>query len=152
MCNSRSNPTHSVFDQQFFNQHCRRESLKIPRHPLMVQDMNCFTAKACGRWLPLHSITLQGYTPFRHLPLPSVHCQPPASAPTQECFHSFHFAHVYSLFHSVPLWLYSPHSDTQSQNGKLHSTQPNSLLSIQSPPLLFPMPTSGMSCGIDCPI
>jgi hypothetical protein len=42
--------------------------------------MICFTAKACGKWLPLLSITLQGCTSFRHLSLHSVHCQPPASA------------------------------------------------------------------------
>jgi hypothetical protein len=42
--------------------------------------MNCFTAKACSRWLPLLCITLQGCTSFRHLSLHSVHCQPPASA------------------------------------------------------------------------
>jgi hypothetical protein len=45
-----------------------------------VQSMNCFTAKACGRWLPLLYITLQGCTSFRHLSLHSVHCQPPTSA------------------------------------------------------------------------
>ncbi len=53
---------------------------KKPHHPSKVQSMNCFTAKACGRWLPLLFITLQGYTSFRHLSLHSVHCQPPASA------------------------------------------------------------------------
>lgn len=42
--------------------------------------MNCLSAKACGRWLPLHSITLQGCTSFRHLSFHSDHCQPPASA------------------------------------------------------------------------
>ncbi len=42
--------------------------------------MNCLTAKACGRGLPLLSIGLQGCTSFRHLSLHSVHCQPPASA------------------------------------------------------------------------
>ena len=61
--------------------------------------MNCFTAKACGRWLPLLSITLQGCTSFRHLTpvrlladfIPfTVSLQP--RLPTQECFHSFHYA------------------------------------------------------------
>ena len=42
-------------------------------------------------------------------------------------------------FHSAPLWLSNPQPGTESQNGKLHSTQPNSLHCIQSPPLLFPM-------------
>lgn len=49
-------------------------------HPSKVQAMNCFTAKVCGRWLPLLSITLQGCTSLRHLSLHSVHCQPSASA------------------------------------------------------------------------
>ncbi len=108
MYNSRANPTHSVFDQQLSVQHCHRKSLKIPRHPLMVQVMNCFTSKTCGRWLPLLSITLQGCTSFRHLSLHSVHCQPPASAPTQECFHSFHCSHASPPFHCAPLWLSYP--------------------------------------------
>ena len=56
------------------------EKPQKPHHPSKVQAMNCFTAKACGRWLPLLSITLQGYTSFRHLSFHSVHCQPPASA------------------------------------------------------------------------
>ena len=120
---------------------------KKPHHPSKVQSMNCFTANACGRRLPLLFITLQGYTSFRHLPLHSVHCPPPASAIHARVLPSFHFAHASPPFHSAPLWLPFPQPVTQSQNGQLHSTPPNSLLSIQSPPLLFPMPTSGMPCG-----
>jgi hypothetical protein len=56
-----------------------------------------------------------------------------------------------SPFLSAPLWLPSPQAVILSQNGKLHSTQPNSLYCIQSPPLLFPMPTSGMSCEVFTP-
>ena len=80
MYNSRTNPSHMVFHQHHSNQHCRRKKPQKPHHPSKVQAMNCFTAKACGRWLPLLSITLQGYTSFRHLSLHSVHCQPPTSA------------------------------------------------------------------------
>jgi len=107
--------------------------------------MNCFTAKACGQRLPLLSITLQGCTSFRHLTpvrlladsIPFI-VSPQPRLPAQECFHSFHFAQANPQFHSAPLWLSNPQPRTQSQNGKLHSTQPHSLLSIQSPSLLFP--------------
>lgn len=99
MYNSRTNPTHPVFDQQLFNQHCRRKNHKKPHHPSKVQSMNCFTAKACGRWLPLLSITLQGCTSFRHLTpvrlladyIPFI-VSPQPRLPAQECFHSFHSA------------------------------------------------------------
>ena len=99
--------------------------------------MYCFTAKACGRWLPLLSITLHGCTSFCHLSLHSVHCQPQPRLPMQECSHSFHSAQANPPFHSAPLWLYNPQSGTQSQNGKLHYIHPNSIHCIQSPPLLF---------------
>src|SRR5665648_42705 len=80
MYNSRTNPSRAVFHQHHSNQLSRREKPQKPHHPSKVQAMNCFTAKACGRRLPLLSITLQGYTSFRHLTFHSVHCQPPASA------------------------------------------------------------------------
>lgn len=119
------------------------ETEKRTHHPSKVQTMNCFTAKACCQWLPLLSITLQVYTSFRHLTLHSVHCQPPASAtrarvlpfiPLRSCPPSVSFRSPFGF----PILL----SGTQSQNGKLHSTQPNSLLCIQSPPLLYPTLTS----------
>jgi hypothetical protein len=50
--------------------------------PSKVEALNCFMAKACGRWLPPLSITLQGYTSLHHLSFHSVHCHPPASATT----------------------------------------------------------------------
>jgi len=100
--------------------------------------MNCFTAKACGRWLPLLSITLQDCTSFRHLPFHSVHCQPPASATRARVLPSFHCSQETRGFIPLPFGFSTPHSGTQSQNGKLHSTQSHSLHCIQSPPLLCP--------------
>jgi hypothetical protein len=100
--------------------------------------MICFTANACGRRLPLLTITLQGYTSFRHFPFHSVHCQSPASATHARVSPSFHCAHDILSFHSAPLWLFHPQPGTQIQNRKLHSTQPTSLHYIQSIPLLFP--------------
>ena len=104
---------------------------KKPHHPSKVQSINCLTAKACGRWLPLLYITLQGCTSLRHLSpvrpragsIPFI-VSPQPRLPTQECFHSFHCAHAYPPFHSAPLWLFHPQPETQSQNVKLHSTQP----------------------------
>jgi hypothetical protein len=96
---------------------------QTPHHPFKVQNMNCFTAKACVRWLPLLSITLQGCTPFRHLSFHSVHCQPPASAPTQECFHSFHSAQADPPFHFAPLWLPNPQPVIKAKTGS--SIPPN---------------------------
>ncbi len=109
MYNSRTNPTHSFRDQHLSNQHSRRKKPQKPHHPSKVQAMNCFTAKACGRWLPLLSITLQGCTSsatFRYIPF-IVSPQPRLLV--QACFHSFHCAQASPLFHC-----------------------------IQSPPLLFP--------------
>lgn len=54
-------------------------------------------------------------------------------------------------FIPLPFGFPVPRSGTQSQNEKLHSTHPNSLHCIQSPPLLFPMPTSGMPCEVSAP-
>ena len=148
MYNSRTNPTHSFRDQHLSNQHNRREKPQKPHHPSKVQAMNCFTAKACGRWLPLLSITLQGCTSFRHLSFHSVHCQPPASAAHARVLPSFHCAQANPPFHSAPLWLFHPQPGAQSQNGKLHFTQPHSLHCIQSPPLLFP--TQSTVCPAKC--
>ncbi|MDP3643151.1 MAG: hypothetical protein Q8S54_08175 [Bacteroidota bacterium] len=80
MYNSRTNPTNPVFESIILISIGAGKSHKKPHHPSKVQAMHCLTAKACGRWLPLLSITLQGCTSFRHLSFHSVHCQPPASA------------------------------------------------------------------------
>jgi len=125
MYNSRTNPTHPVFDQQLINQHCRRKNHKKPHHPSKVQSMNCFTAKACGRWLPLLSITLQGCTSFRHLTFHSVHCQPPASATHARVLPSFHCAHANPPYHSAPLWLFHPtfRNSKPKREAAFHPTQ-----------------------------
>ena len=125
----------------------RKKHLKKPHHPSKVHRMKCFTANASGRCFRFSSLHFRSYTSFRHLTFHSVHCQPPASATHARVPPSFHFAQAYPPFHYAPLWLPYPQPETRSQNGKLHSTPPNSLHCIQSPPLLFPMPTSGMPCG-----
>jgi len=138
ICNSRTNPAYPVCGQYFSINTMAEKNHKKPHHPSKVQSMNYLTAKACGRWLPLLSITLQGCTSFRHLTFHSVHCHPPASATLARMLPSFHCTQANPQFHSAPLWLFSPQPETQSQNEKLHSTQSHSLHCIQSPPLLFP--------------
>jgi hypothetical protein len=42
--------------------------LQVPNtKPLDKHDLSGFYSPACGRWLPPHSISLQGCTSFRHL-------------------------------------------------------------------------------------
>ena len=112
---------------------------KKPHHPFKVQGMNCFTANACGRRLPLLFITLQE---LHFVPPPSVTFRS-LSATSLGNPRKSASTHSIALrpplrFIPLPFGFPIPHLETQSQNGKLHSTQPNSLLSIQSPPLLFP--------------
>jgi len=100
--------------------------------------MNCLTAKACSRWLPLLSITLQGCTsfrPFRYIPF-IVSPQP--RLPTQECFHSFHSAQANPPFHSAPLWLSCPtiQNSKPKRKAPFHPTQLATLHSVTT--LAFP--------------
>ena len=113
--------------------------------------MKYFTAKACGQWLPLLSITLQDCTSFRHLTVPFRSLSAPSLGYPRKSasFIPLHSGQPAVSFCS-PL-AFPPHIPELSQNGKLHSTQPNSLHCIQSPPLLFPMPTRGMSCEVLTP-
>jgi hypothetical protein len=98
---------------------------------------------------PFHSRATLHFATFRLITFIVRH---KPRQPMQECFHSFHFAQAYPPFHSAPLWLSFPPAGTQSQNEKLHSTLFKSLPCIQSPPLLFPMPTSGMPCEVFTPV
>jgi hypothetical protein len=113
--------------------------------------MNCFTAKACGRWLPLLSITLQGCTSFRHLTFHSVHCQPPASVTHARVLPSFHCAQANPQFHSAPLWLVHPtfQNSNPKREAALHPSQFATLHSVTT--LAFPSPISGMSCEVFTP-
>jgi len=104
--------------------------------------MNCYTANASGRCFRFTSLHFRSYTSFRHLSFHSVHCQPQPWQPTQECFLHSIMLIPNRRFISLPFGFPIPQSSTQSQNGKLHSTPHNSLLSIQSPHLLFPPLTS----------
>ena len=110
---------------------------KKPHHPSKVQVMNCLTAYACGPWLSLLFITLQGYTSFRHLTFQSVHCQPPASTTRARVLPSFHSIHACRRSIPLPFGCHVTQSKWHSQNEILHFTQPNSLYCIQSPPLLY---------------
>ncbi len=113
--------------------------------------MNCFTAKACGRWLPLLYITLQGCSSFRHLSFHSFHCQPPASATHARVFPfiPLRSGHPAVSFRS-PL-AFPPTTRNSKPKREATFTPLNSLHCIQSPHLLFPMPTSGMSCKVFTP-
>lgn len=113
--------------------------------------MNCFTAKACGRWLPLLSITLQGCTSFRHLTFHSVHCHPPASATLARMLPSFHCTQANPQFHSAPLWLFQPtfRNSKPKREAAFHPTQFVTLHSVTT--LAFPVPVSGMSCEVFTP-
>ena len=102
--------------------------------------------------LLLLSITLQvlhfvspPFVTFRSLSAPSLG-YPRKSA----SIHSIPLKPTRS-FIPLPFGFPSHRPETQSQNGKLHSTQPHSLHCIQSTPLLFPMPTSGMPCVVFTP-
>jgi hypothetical protein len=137
MYNSRTNPTHPVFDQHLFNQHCRREKPQNPatrlrcRHELFIDQCLWQEAFASLHYTPgLHFVS-PPFVPFRSL-------SAPASATHARVLLSFHYAHANPPFHSAPLWLPYPQARTQSQNGKLHSTPLNSLHFIQSSPLLSP--------------
>ena len=110
--------------------------------------MNCLTAKACGRWLPLLSITLQGCTSFRHLTFHSVHCLPPASATHARVLPSFHCAHANPPYHSAPLWLFHP--TFRNSKPKREAAFHPILFAhfIQTPPLLCP--TQSAVCPAKC--
>ena len=114
--------------------------------------MNCFTPKACGRWLPLLSITLQGCISFRYLSLHSIHCQPPASATPARVLHSFHFAQANPPFHCAPLWLSCPtfQNSKPKREAPFHPTQFATLHSVTT--LAFPNPISSMSCEVFTPM
>ena len=124
---------------------------KKPHHPSKVQAMNCLTAKACGRWLPLLSITLQGCTSFRHLTFHSVHCHPPASATLARMLPSFHCTQANPQFHSAPLWLFQPtfRNSKPKREAAFHQIPFAPLHSVTT--LALPNPISGMSCEVFAP-
>jgi hypothetical protein len=111
-----------------------------------VQSMNCLTAKACGRWLPLFSITLQGSSSFRHLSLHSVHCQPPASATHARVFPFIPFRSGQpDVSFSSPLALQPTIRNSKpKRKAPFHPPQFAPMHSVTT--LAFPMPTSGMPC------
>ena len=113
--------------------------------------MNCFTAKASGRWLPLLSITLQGCTSFRHLSLHSVHCQPPASATHARVLASFHFAQANPPFHSAPFWLpnHTFRNSKPKREAPFHPSQFATFHSVIT--LAFPNPIIVMPCEVFTP-
>lgn len=75
---------------------CSIENHKQPHHPAKVQGIYYLSANTCGRRLPFHYTTLQGYISFRHLSFHFAHCQPQPRQPTQKCLHSLHFAQASS--------------------------------------------------------
>ena len=100
------------------------------------------------RFSTLHARAALRSATFRYIPF-IFSLQP--RLPTQECFHSFHYAYANPPFHSAPLWLSNSHSGTQSQSGKLHST-PSQFAPLHSViTLAFPNPDICMPCGRVCP-
>ncbi len=100
--------------------------------------MNYLTAKAeAGGFYfsPLYSRAALRSATFRYIPF-IVSLQP--RLPSQECFlHSIALRPTRS-FIPLPFGFSTPHFGTQSQNRKLHFTQPYSLNCIQTPHMLCP--------------
>jgi len=131
---------------------CPRKNHKKPHHPSKVQAMNCFTAKACGQWLPLLSITLKGCTSFRHLSLHSIHCQPPASTtharvfpfiPLRSCLSSVSFRSPLTFLPTIQ----------NSKSKRVAAFHPHQFATLHSvTTLAFPNPISSMSCEVFTPM
>ena len=113
--------------------------------------MNCFTTKTYGKWLSLLSITLQGCTSFRRLTFHSVHCQPQPRLPTQECFHSFHYANSNPPFHSAPPLAFplAIRNSKPKREAPFHPTPLSILHSVTT--LAFPNPISSMPLRYSLP-
>jgi hypothetical protein len=116
-----------------------------------VQSINCFTAKACGRWLSLLSITLKGCTSFRHLSLHSVHCQPPASATHARVlpFIPLRSCHPVVSFRSPLASLPTSRNSNPKREAPFHPTPFATFHSVTT--LAFPNPINGMPCDRVCP-
>ena len=130
---------------------CPRKNHKKPHHPSKVQVMYCLAAKACGQWLPLLSVTLQGCTSFRHLPFHSVHCQQPASAtharvfpfiPLRSCLSSVSFRSPLTFLPTIQ-------NSKPKREAPFHPPQFTTLHSVTT--LAFPYPGVRMPCGRVCP-
>ena len=87
------------------------------------------------RFSPLHFRAALRSATFRYIPF-IVSLQP--RQPTQECFHSFHFAHANPPFHSAPLWLFHPtfRNSKPKREASFHPTQFAPLHSVTT--LAFP--------------
>ena len=109
------------------------------------------TAKACGRWLPLLSITLQGCTSFRHLSFHFVHCQSPASATHARVlpFIPFRSGQPAVSFRSPLAFHPTNRNSKPKREAPFNPTQFATLHSVTT--LAFPMPSSGMPCVVFTP-